>query len=57
MTKQSTSMFMQFQPAAETVQEDFAEAGRNLGSSLLRRIQGETEGLQYLARPRFDWRN
>lgn len=57
VTKQSTSMFMQFQPAAETVQEDFAEAGRNLGSILLRRIAGETEGLQHLAQPRFEWKD
>ena len=48
-------MFMQFQPAAETVLEDFTEAGRALGRNLLRRISGETEDLQYMARARFDW--
>lgn len=57
VTKQSTSMFMQFQPAAETVQEDFTAAGRNLGRNLLRQISGETEDLQYLAQPRFEWKD
>ncbi len=56
VTKQSTSMFMQFQPNAETVQEDFSDAGRNLGRILLRQISGETEGLHYLAQPKFDWK-
>ncbi len=56
VTKQSTSMFMQFQPNAETVQEDFSDAGRNLGRILLRQIAGETEGLHYLAQPKFDWK-
>jgi len=56
VTKQSSSMFAQFQPGAETVSEDFVDAGRNLGSLLLRRIQGETEGLQYVARPKFGWK-
>ncbi|MBO9590125.1 MAG: LacI family DNA-binding transcriptional regulator [Devosia sp.] len=55
VTKQASSMFMQFQPAAETVGEDFVEAGRQLGQILLRRISGETEGLSYLARPSFHW--
>ncbi|WP_233280527.1 LacI family transcriptional regulator [Devosia rhizoryzae] len=55
VTKQSTSMFKQFQPAAETVHEDFAEAGRNLGRTLLRRINGETEDLQYISTPKFEW--
>jgi len=55
VTKQSTSMFMQFQPAAETVSEDFSEAGRRLGQVLLRRIARETEGLNYTAEPHFDW--
>lgn len=55
VTKQSTSMFMQFQPKAETVEEDFPDAGRNLGRLLLRRITGETEDLHYMAQPRFDW--
>ena len=55
VTKQSTSMFMQFQPKAETVPEDFSDAGRNLGRLLLRQIAGDTEGLSYLAQPKFDW--
>jgi LacI family transcriptional regulator len=55
VTKQSSSMFMQFQPAAETVGEDFVEAGRRLGQIMLRRISGETEDLTHLAVPRFDW--
>ena len=50
-------MFMQFQPAAETVREDFADAGRNLGKSLLHQITGASEDLHYLAQPRFDWRD
>lgn len=57
VTKQSSFMFAQFQPGAETVQEDFVAAGRNLATLLLRRIAGETEGLQYLAQPAFDWRD
>lgn len=55
VTKQNSPMFAPFQPSAETVFEDFAEAGFQMGSILLRRIAGETEGLHYLARPRFDW--
>jgi LacI family transcriptional regulator len=55
VTKQSTSMFKQFQPAAETVHEDFAEAGRNLGRSLLGQITGKGEDLQVLMQPRFEW--
>jgi LacI family transcriptional regulator len=55
VTKQASDMFMQFQPGAETVFEDFAEAGRNLGQLLIRRIGGETEGLHWMAEPRFDW--
>ncbi|WIY53061.1 LacI family transcriptional regulator [Devosia sp. YIM 151766] len=57
VTKQSSSMFMQFQTEAETVPEDFAEAGRNLGRIVLRRIAGGTEGLQSLAQPHFDWKD
>lgn len=57
VTKQATPLFAQFQPGAETVFEDFVEAGRNLGTLLLRRIAGETEGLQHLAQPRFDWKD
>ena len=57
VTKQSTSMFMQFQPGAETVQEDFVAAGRSLASILLRRISGDTENLQHMAEPVFDWKD
>ena len=57
VTKHSSSMFAQFQPGAETVPEDFVAAGRNLGSLLLRRIAGETEGLQFMAQPVFDWQD
>ncbi|KRA96885.1 hypothetical protein ASD83_16790 [Devosia sp. Root685] len=55
VTKQSSSMFMQFQPAAETVAEDFVEAGRRLGQIVLRRIAGESEGLSHVTRPDFHW--
>ncbi|MCS6758714.1 MAG: LacI family DNA-binding transcriptional regulator [Candidatus Devosia euplotis] len=56
-TKQSSQLFAQFQLGAETAFEDFVDAGRQLGSLLLRRIGGETEGLQYLAEPVFDWKD
>lgn len=56
VSKQASQMFAQFQPGAETVFEDFAEAGRQLGTLLLRRISRESENLQYLAQPRFDWK-
>lgn len=55
VTKQSSSMFMQFQPAAETVAEDFVAAGRHLGELLLRRIAGDADDLTYLAKPHYDW--
>ncbi|PXA99073.1 LacI family transcriptional regulator [Nostoc sp. 3335mG] len=55
VTKQSSSMFMQFQPAAETVGEDFVEAGRRLGQLLLQRISGQGGDLTHLAKPRYDW--
>ncbi len=55
VTKQNSPLFMQFQSGAETAQEDFIVSGRNLGATLLRRIAGETEGLQVLMPPRFDW--
>ena len=57
VTKQNSPMFAQFQPGAETVFEDFNDAGFQLGSILLRRIAGETEGLTYLKPPVFDWRD
>lgn len=55
ISKQSSAMFAQFQPGAETVFEDFVDAGRHLATQLLRRIGGETEGLQHLAQPQFTW--
>ncbi len=55
IAKQSSPLFMQFQPSAETAQEDFILSGRNLGATLLRRISGETEGLQVLMQPKFGW--
>ena len=57
VTKQASQLFAQFQPVADTVFEDFTEAGRKLGSLLLRRIAGETEGLQALTQPVFDWKD
>lgn len=57
VTKQSSMMFAQFQPGAETVQEDFVEAGRNLAAILLRRIGGQTENLTHLVQPKFDWKD
>ena len=57
VTKQASPMFAQFQPGAETVFEDFVDAGFQLGSLLLRRIAGETEGLQYLRQPTFEWKD
>jgi LacI family transcriptional regulator len=56
VSKQSSEMFAQFQPGAETVFEDFVDAGRHMGALLLRRIGGEApENLHYLAKPKFDW--
>ena len=55
ITKQSSKLFAQFRPGAETVFEDFAGAGRLLGTLLLRRIAGETEGLQALVDPVVAW--
>lgn len=58
VAKQSSEMFAQFQPGAETVPEDFVEAGRQLGALMLRRIHGEpAEGLQYLEKPRLPWQD
>lgn len=57
VSKQASPMFAQFQTGAETVPEDFVEAGRNLGSLLLRRIAGETENLHFLDQPKFDWKD
>jgi LacI family transcriptional regulator len=58
VSKQASAMFAQFQPGAETVFEDFVDAGRHLGSLLLRRIGGEApEGLHHLAQPKFEWQD
>lgn len=52
--KQSSPLFNQFRPAAETVFEDFTAAGERLGSLLLRRINGEPpEILHHLDVPNF----
>lgn len=56
VTKQSSQLFAQFRPGAETVFEDFTGAGRQLGALLLRRIGGETENLHALFEPAFDWK-
>lgn len=56
VSKQASEMFAQFQPGAETVFEDFVDAGRNMGQLLLRRISGEAiEALHYVAEPKFEW--
>jgi LacI family transcriptional regulator len=58
VSKQSSEMFAQFQPGAETVNEDFVDAGRHLGALLLRRIAGEApEELHHLSKPNFDWKD
>ncbi|MHA6689643.1 LacI family transcriptional regulator [Devosia sp. A449] len=58
VSKQASEMFAQFQPGAETVFEDFVDAGRHLGALLLRRISGEAaEQLHYLAEPNFGWKD
>jgi LacI family transcriptional regulator len=58
VSKQASAMFAQFQPGAETVFEDFVEAGRQMGQLLLRRIAGApVNDLQYLATPQFDWQD
>jgi LacI family transcriptional regulator len=58
VSKQASEMFAQFQPGAETVFEDFIDAGRQMGSLLLRRIAGEEIGdLHHLAEPKFDWKD
>ncbi len=56
VSKQASAMFAQFQPGADTAFEDFTLAGRQLGTLLLKRINGEpVEQLQFLDRPKFDW--
>ncbi len=58
IAKQNSPMFAQFQPGAETVFEDFVEAGRQMGHLLLRRIAGEPPAdLHYLAAPRLGWKD
>lgn len=58
VSKQASEMFAQFQPGAETVFEDFVDAGRVMGRLILRRIAGEApDDLQYVATPRFDWKD
>ncbi|MEO5807125.1 LacI family transcriptional regulator [Devosia sp.] len=50
--KQSSPLFTQFRPGAETVFEDFVDHGERLGRLLLRRINGEKpEDLQFLDVP------
>ena len=56
--KQASPMFAQFQTGAETVPEDFVDAGRHLGRQLLARIGGADQAsLQYLAQPQFPWQD
>lgn len=57
VTKQNSPMFAPFQPHADTVHEDFVDAGYQMATILLKRIAGETEGLQYLAKPKFEWKD
>lgn len=57
VSKQSSEMFAQFQPGAETVFEDFVDAGRQMGTLLLRRISGDPPAvLHHLAAPKFGWK-
>lgn len=58
VAKQASPLFDQFQPGADTVHEDFANAGRHLGRLLLQQINGaETEALSYLDEPKFEWKD
>ena len=58
VAKQSSPLFDQFQPGADTVPEDFVNAGRHLGTLLLRQITGdESEGSSYLDEPKFEWKD
>lgn len=58
VAKQASPLFDQFQPGADTVPEDFVNAGRHLGTLLLRQINGdESEGLSYLDEPKFEWKD
>ena len=54
VSKQASPMFAQFKTGAETVFEDFALAGRQLGTQLLARIGGgEPANLQSITMPTF----
>ena len=56
VSKQASEMFAQFQPGAETVFEDFVDAGHRMGQVLLRRIAGDPiEQLHHIAEPKFEW--
>lgn len=56
ISKQATPLFNNFRPRIETVFEDFALAGEQLGRLLVRRIAGEpAEALQLLDMPVIDW--
>ncbi len=58
ISKQASPMFVQFQTGAETVPEDFVDAGRQMGRLLMARIGGaEPADLQYLAQPQFKWKD
>ena len=58
VSKQASPMFAQFKTGAETVFEDFALAGRQLGTQLLARIGGgEPANLQSITMPTFSWLN
>lgn len=52
VSKESSPLFKQFSPSADTVPEDFTRAGQDLGELLLRRINGEAGAdLQRLHEP------
>jgi LacI family transcriptional regulator len=56
IAKQATPLFNNFRPRIETVFEDFALAGEQLGRMLQRRIAGEApEGLQFVDVPEVRW--
>ena len=56
IAKQATSLFNNFRPRIQTVFEDFALAGEQLGRLLRRRIAGEpAENLQVLDVPEVSW--
>ncbi|WP_375450290.1 LacI family transcriptional regulator [uncultured Devosia sp.] len=58
VAKQASPLFDQFQPGADTVHEDFVDAGQRLGALLLRQINGEgPDGLSYIDEPKFEWKD